>query len=315
MIYRLDVRVQNILKVAGLACSVIVILAGCSINEFAVNTTAPVLLEASKAFSAENDVVLAREASAASLKTADGFLISSPESRELLEVLARGYVEYTFGFLEDDLEAMPDDNAHHEQREVLVGRCTNLYDRALGYGLRLVATYNKNIPAAFKKDLPGFEAELAKLKKKAAPGLLFTGMALASAINLNRADIARVAELPKAVALVKRSYELDPHYYNGIAAMTLGLVNASQGKAMGGNPEAAKKYFEEAIAETGGKYLLARVMQARFYAVVTQDRPLFEKILKDVIAAPADALPSARLPNELAHRRAARYLKLAEDLF
>jgi len=290
-------------------------VAGCSINEFAVSTTAPVLFEASKAFSFESDVQFAREAVPGQLKTADGFLVSSPQNRYLLEILARGYLEYAFGFLEDELESMPDDNAHHDAREALAARCTGFYDRALGYALRDLGTYGKGVSGAFKKDTASLEAAIGELPKAAAPGLLFAGQALASAINLNRSDIARVAELPKAIALIKRSYALDKTYYNGVAAMTLGLINASQGKAMGGDPEASKRYFEEAIAQTHGNFLLARVMQARFYAVVVQDRPLFEKLLHDVLATPADAMPSQRLPNELAHRRAARYLKQAEDLF
>jgi hypothetical protein len=290
-------------------------VAGCSLNEFAVSTTAPVLFEASKAFSQEPDVQFAREAAPGQLKTADGFLVSSPENRYLLEILSRGYLEYAFGFLEDDLESMPDDATHHAEREHLTERCTGFYDRALGYALRDLGTYGKGVPAAFKKDTSALEAAIAELPKAAAPALLFAGQALASAINLNRADIARVAELPKAVALIKRSYALDRTYYNGIAAMTLGLINASQGKAMGGDPDASKRYFEEAIAVTHGKFLLARVMMARFYAVITQDRALFDQLLKEVIATPGDVLPAQRLPNELAHRRAARYLKQAEDLF
>jgi hypothetical protein len=290
-------------------------LPACNLQEFTVNTTAPVLHRASLVFGEENDVQLAREAAPGQLKTADGFLASSPENRLLLEVLARGYLEYAFGFLEDELEAMPDDNAHHEHREALAARASNLYDRARGYAMRHLQTFGKGVTTASKQDLTAFEAALAQLPKEAAPGLLCGGMAWASAINLNRADIARVAELPKAVAMVQRAYVLDKAIMFGAAPMTLGLVKSSQGKAMGGDPDAARKYFEEAIALHGGNYLLAKVMMARFYAVITQDRPLFEKLLGEVAAAPADALPSARLPNELAKRRAARYLKTAEELF
>ncbi|HEY1585650.1 MAG TPA: TRAP transporter TatT component family protein, partial [Polyangia bacterium] len=135
------------------------------------------------------------------------------------------------------------------------------------------------------------------------------------AINLNRNDLARVVELPKAIALIKRSHELDPKFYNGGAAMTLGIIYCSQGKAIGGDPDLGKKFFEEAINLTDGKYLMPKVMYARFFAVITQDRPLFEKTLKEVIAAPHDIWPAQRLPNELAKKRAQRYLAHAEDYF
>ena len=54
---------------------------------------------------------------------------------------------------------------------------------------------------------------------------------------------------------------------------------------------------------------MARVMYARYYATITLNRELFEQTLKDVLATPASVWPEERLANELAHRRAARYLK------
>ncbi|HXU71035.1 MAG TPA: TRAP transporter TatT component family protein [Polyangia bacterium] len=290
-------------------------LAGCDLKEFTVSTTAPVLRAAANALPEESDVQLAREAAPASLKTVDGFLVSAPKNRDLLSILAQGFIEYTFGFLEDDYESLPDDAKHSDQRDALAARATGLYDRAQAYAIRLLELDDKHFGEMFRKDVASAEAEAKKLDKKEAPGLLFTGLALASSINLNRNDLARVVELPKAIALIKRSHELDPKFYNGGAAMTLGIIYCSQGKAIGGDPELGKKFFEEAINLTEGKYLMPRVMFARYYGVITQDRPLFEKTLKDVIAAPHDIWPAQRLPNELAKRRAARYLAHAEDYF
>jgi hypothetical protein len=307
------------LRVGGpavlLASFVTVALAGCDLKEFTVSTTAPVLKAAADSLPEESDIQFAREAAPASIKTVEGFLQSAPKNRDLLAILAQGYIEYTFGFLEDDYEALPDDAKHSDQRDALAARATVLYDRGQAYAIRLLETDDKHFGEMFRKDVASAEAEAKKLDKKQAPGLLFTGLALASAINLNRNDLARVVELPKAIAVIKRSHELDPKFYNGGAAMTLGIIYCSQGKAIGGDPDLGKKFFEEAINTTGGKYLMPRVMFARFFAVITQDRPLFEKTLKDVIAAPHDIWPAQRLPNELAKRRAARYLAHADDYF
>jgi predicted anti-sigma-YlaC factor YlaD len=293
----------------------VVALPACNMSEMSVNLTAPVLKEASAAFASESDLQLARDAAPGQIKTLDGFLVASPKNRDLLEVCAQSYVEYTFGFLEDDLEAMPDDDKHAAERKALTARATDLYDRALGFALRLIATRDDHFGDAFKKDVASTEAAAKKLDQHNAPGLLYAGLALASAINLNRNDVARVVDLPKATTMIKRSHELDPKFHNANAAMVLGLIYASQGKAMGGNPELAKKYFDEAIANTQGKFLLIQVMMARFYAVVTQDRPLFESTLKKVIDAPADLNPAQRLPNETAKKRARRYLAHVEDYF
>ncbi len=282
-----------------------------------VNMTAPVLKNASRSTAAEFDPQLAREAAPGQLKTVDGFLESAPTNPIILAILAQGYAEYAFGFLEDDLESLPDNEKHAAQRATIAARATASYDRALGFALRHIALRDKKkeVEAALKKDVGAVEAAVAKLDKKSLPGLFYGGLALASAINLNRTDLGRVADLGKAVAMIKRAYDLDPNFANGGPAMTLGVIKASQGKAMGGDPDAAKKYFEQAIASTDNKYLLSRVMMARFYCVITENRELFEKTLKAVLATPADVFPEQRLANELAKKRAARYLARIEDLF
>jgi tetratricopeptide (TPR) repeat protein len=293
----------------------VVLLIGCNMNEFGANLSAPILQASGNAFAMQSDLQTAREAAPASLITLEGFLYSTPQNRYLLEAVAQGWAEFSFGFIEDDLEQLPDDDKHEAQRKAITVRATDMYDRALGFALRLIATEDKHFEAAFKKDVATTEMEAKKLDKDSTAGLLFGGLALASGINLNRNDVARVVDLPKAIAMIKRSYELDPKFHNANAAMLLGVVYASQGKAMGGNPELAKKFFDEAIATTGGKFLLIQTMMARSYAVTTQDRPLFEKTLKEVLAAPNDINPDQRLANEIAKRRAARYLAHAEDYF
>jgi tetratricopeptide (TPR) repeat protein len=303
----MNIRLPVAVVLVPLVCS------GCV--GMTVGMTAPVVKIASQHFASESDVTLAREASPGQLETAEGFLAADPENRILLGVVAQGYIEYPFGFLEDDLESLPDDPDHAAQRTAITVRATGLYDRALGFALRLLQLDDKNFPAAFNKDVASADAEAKKLDKDSAPGLLFAGLALASSINLNRDDVSRVVDLPKAIALIKRSHELDPKFYNGGAAMTLGIIYSSQGKAMGGDPDLAKKMFDEAIALNNGKYLMPKVMLARFYAVVTQDRALFEKTLKEVLATPANVFPEQRLANLLAQKRAKRYLAHADDYF
>jgi tetratricopeptide (TPR) repeat protein len=306
---------RRVAAIAGLA--LVTLGAGCAeqMARMGVNMTVPALSKASAAFAAESDVDLAREAAPGQIKTVEGFLVTVPDNRELLRVVSQAYLEYAFGFLEDDLESTPDDQSHAAAREHLTKRATGIYERSLDYALKLIATDDKDFHDAFMKDAATTEAEAKKLDHDAMAGLLFAGMALGSSINLNRNDVGRVVDLPKAIVLVKRAYALDPKFYNGGAAMTLGLIYSSQGKAMGGDPEAAKKYFDEAIAVSGGKYLMTKVFMARFYAVVIQDRALFESTLKEVLNTPANVFPEQRLANELAKRRAKRYLDHVEDYF
>jgi len=292
------------------------LLAGCSefMLNMTVDSTAPVLKRASASFDAESDVQLAREALPGNLKTIDGFLAARPEQSDLLELTALGYVQYAFGFLEDDLEALPAGDS--ARRRELVQRCTDLYDRAYDIGLRQVALDRPEVRSIAREGkLEALFPALKKTDKDSVPGLNWAGLALASAINLHRDDIERVAELPKALALLERAYELDRSYYNYNAALSMAVVFSSQARAVGGDPDRARKLFDEVIRQTGGKYLMAKVLFARYYATVTLDRPLFEKTLKEVLATPGSVWPEQRLANELARRRAARYLAQADDLF
>ncbi len=295
----------------------ILLLSGCEHFKvsLAIDTTTPVLKIASQSFNREGDLILAAQAAPAQLKTVEGFLAAAPDTPELLELVAQGYIEYAFGFVEDELESQPDDSAHEASRAQLTKRATDYYDRARAYAMKIIAADSRDFGAAFGKDAATVEAAAANVDKAAVAGLFYAGMALGSAINLNRNDVARIVELPKAIALIKRAYELNPKFYNGGGAMLLGVIYSSQGKAIGGNPEQAKKYFEDAIASTDGKFLLAKVMMARFYAVVVQDRALYDKTLKEVIDASEDIYPEYKLANQIAKRRAVRYLAHAEDYF
>jgi hypothetical protein len=294
-------------------------VAGCSgfVHRFTVNSTAPVLKAGSAAMESESDVRIAREALPTNLKTIEAFLVTVPDQPDLLEVLAQGYTQFAFAFLEDDLEKLPADESSPE-RQALIERCTNLYDRAYGFAVHLASLTDERIVGALKQGDAGVLDGVLKKKFDDAdegPGIYWAGLAMGSAINLHKDDMDRIAGLPKVIALLERAHAIAPEYFHHGPAMALGVVYAAQGKAVGGNPERSKQMFEEVIKATNGKFLMAKVLLARFYATVTQDRPLFEKTLNEVLATPSDVWPEQRLANELAKRRAARYLAQVEDLF
>jgi hypothetical protein len=261
----------------------------------------------------ESDLELAREAAPGLIKTVDGLVLVSPENRTLLELSAQAYCSYAFGFLEDDLEALPQGDPREDG---LRTRAAALYHRCQDYGARLLQLTASTFPDALHHDAATLAAAVAKVQDRDdVPGLFWTGLGLASEINLRRDDTDLLAELPKAEVLLQRSIALDETYYNGGAHLALGLLYASQPRAIGGDPEKGRRELERAIVLTGGKFLLHRVMLARAYAVAVQDRPLYEKTLVDVYATRADVMPEQRLANEIARRKAQRYLKQAGDLF
>ena len=60
---------------------------------------------------------------------------------------------------------------------------------------------------------------------------------------------------------------------------------------------------------------MAKFLLAKYVGVTTQDRTLFEQSLQDIISAPADLFPEQALANQLAKRRAKRWIKRADELF
>jgi hypothetical protein len=297
-----------LLLVAALAST------GCHLRRYVIGLAAPTLRDSLDALEQESDLEVARAVIPGQMLTLEGLLVSAPKQPILLELVARGWVEFAFGILEDDYESLPNTPEAQPQRQVLAARATALYDRSLKLAVRRLEVADRKFREAFAADVRTLDAELAKLKKDSAPALTFAGLALASSANLNRGDPSRVVDLPKAVAMLRRARDLAPGTNDGGPSLVLGLVYGEK-PSLGGRPEEARKFFDEAIAISDGKYLLARVMKARHYAVAIHDRVLYEKLLTDVLAAPPDLAPDKRLPNELARRRAARYLAEADRYF
>jgi TRAP transporter T-component len=57
------------------------------------------------------------------------------------------------------------------------------------------------------------------------------------------------------------------------------------------------------------------VFYARRYAVAVQNRELFHKSLVEVLQTDPAVWPDQRLANEIAHRKARRYLKREKEWF
>jgi hypothetical protein len=107
----------------------------------------------------------------------------------------------------------------------------------------------------------------------------------------------------------------DPAYYYAGAHLYFGSIHGSIPVVMGGKPDVAKHHFEQCLALTEGKFLLAHVYYAKTYAVQVQERELFDALLKTVEAAPLDLLPEARLANAVAKRKAAQLRAQEHELF
>lgn len=297
---------------AAAAALVVATAGACNVKKFTSDTTAKNLEFGAVAMDREADLEFARYAFPASLKTLETFLVSSPDNRSLLLLLARGYNAYAFGIIEADLERASLDGTD-EAVEQLTRRAEIHYLRAREYGWRWLGRPALQ-QAATKGDLEALAAELAKLQPKDAPGLFWTVYGWASAVNLAKDDAEMMMGLAEIELMMNRVYELDPHYNAGAPYALLGVYHASKPPALGGDPKLAKRYFDEGMAEHGEENLLLPYLYARFYGPMVQDRKLFDAMIAKVATADVTAHPDLRLTNEIARDRARFWAAHADDL-
>ena len=291
-------------------------LPACNFNKLAANQTASILDEAAPALDGFWDYDLAGIGTPGAIMQLEAFHAISPENEGLALNLAKAYVGYANGWVEADYEvayAAGDlDRADHLRQ-----RARLMYLRAHNLALGAMRRRNAGIDEALKSNteraLSRYLEQHYDDKDDAAP-VFWAGMSLGAAINMSLDQPDLIAEMPTAKTLVQHVNKLDDGFFNGATYLFLATMDSAFPAALGGNPEAGKLMFEAGLKKTGRKNHMMQVGYARVYAVNTQNRELFVKLLTEVIEAP-DQGSEVRLTNKVARRRAERYLAHVDDLF
>lgn len=304
-------------KIRNLALGPIAMLAlascsGCSLQRMALDQTAGILKNAMPAFEREWDFDLVAAALPANIKVIEGFLQTGPDNADLLLMVAQAYTSYGLVILEDQWEQAEEETPAWSK---LAARTREMYMRGHRYGMRLLELRHPGISEAFKKGLKDLEPHLARCELEDVPGLFWAGMPLATAINMSRDDVAMIAYVPKAKALVARVLDLDEGYYHAGSHMIFGGLYGSMGKMLGGDTAKSKLHFDKALKLTGRTFLLVQLMYAKTLAVQLQDQKLFDSLLKEVLEAKLEINPEQKLANVAAKRRARRLLARKDELF
>ena len=272
--------------------------AGCTPKQVVVRTTALLLPDAVAAMNAEPDLEIARTAAGADLKLAEGLLRADPRNRELAAITAQGFASYALAFVEDK---DPD-------------RAAGLYLRGKEIGLAALSQ-DRRLKAALHGSDADFAAAVQHIGQSRKDLLLWTAACWGKWVDLSRTDPAAIADLPRVEALWRRLLALDETYYYAAPHLFLGIFYGARSPMLGGRPAEAREHFERAIALTGGKFLMARLYFAQYYARQTMDRALFEEQLGLILHAPDDLLPEMRLANTVAKERAAELLARVDEWF
>jgi tetratricopeptide (TPR) repeat protein len=246
----------------------------------------------------ECDLDLAEQSLPAELKLLEGLLKNDPGNRTILKSLSMGFTGYTALFVED-----------HDPK-----RASQLYLRARQYGLAALGAEGKWIgddggnPRVIRN-------QVAEFKKAQSEALFWISMSWYAWISLNLDKPAALGQMGIAEACLDRVLELDPAYLHGAPHILKGIMLAAKPKMLGGDLPEAKRYFENAIQISGGKFFMAQFYYARYYAVKTQDAERFRSLLREVIKGAPDGLKEACLINSSMREKAKRTLERFDEFF
>ena len=268
--------------------------AGCS--TLVSNVAEDLAGDLSAAILENPDVDVVREGAPAYLILIDGLLESSPDNESLLSQAAALNSAYAGAFVTEP------------------GRARLMSAKAKALASRAVCLGVKGGCGVVGRPYAEFERWVAGLERRDVPLVYGLAASWAGWIQANSDDFNAIAELGRVKALIGRVADLDEGYDYGGPHLYLGVFEVLLPPALGGRPEIGRYHFERAIALSEGRHLLTKVMFAEQYARMLFDRPLHDRLLKEVLAADDD-LPGLRLMNAVARRRAQELLDSADDYF
>jgi hypothetical protein len=252
-----------------------------------------------EAISQQPDPELVRTGAPALLLFVDSLLASAPDDAGLLRAAASAYTGYTQAFLMADADQ---------------ARAAILTERAKGYALRLLD--RRSSLATARRDGPDrFEAALQRLGRRDVEDLYVAGGAWLAWILVRPDSMAALAELPQALAVMRRVLALDGTHAAGGVHVIFGIYYASQPPGAGQDLPRSREHFQRALALAGDNNLMASVLYAEFYAKAAGEKQLFTDLLSTVLARKPGTDEAFAFDNALARERARELLGRVDELF
>lgn len=266
-------------------------LCGCAnlIGSMAADTLTASILN-------QDDPMLIESGVPAYLLLVDGFIHESPDSEDLLAAGAQIYALYGSRFSADQAAAV---------------RMTR---KARDYGRRAICIVNDRACDWDGLSFAEFSAELAEVDAKQIDALYAYALGWLSYLDATSDDLSAVAELPWVEVAMERALELDESYGDGAVHTWLGIIKALRPPALGGEPELARAHFERSLELSGGRDLSVKVEYARRYGRLMYEQALHDRLLREVLAAPAEE-DGFTLFNVLAKQDAEALLASSSEYF
>ena len=242
----------------------------------------------------QDDPDTVRAGAPAYLLLLDSLIADSPDDTKLLIAGARLYGAYAGALVSDPI------------------RARRLSVRSRDYARRALCVTE---PAVCENEAAPFEqfaSAVDGVDTSHIEPMYVLGISWAGWIRAHMEDWNAVAQLPRVDYLLQRVVDLQPDYDRGRAQLYLGVLRSQIPPALGGQPEAGRLHFERAIAFSNGRDLIVKVEFARYYARLMFDQLLHDRLLHEVLEAPARE-PGLTLSNTIAKQQAE--MLLSDDYF
>ena len=266
-------------------------------KKLTVGATATLLEGVAKSSYRQSDLRILREGMPAYLMLMDGMIEVWPENEQVLIAAAQTYSSFASIFVEDQ---------DQEYAKLL-------FKRGRDYALRSLERRGLKEPR--QSPFEDFQKGLKNLGKRDLPYLFWGATCWANWIRLNLDSMEALAELPKVEWMMKRALEIDEGFYFGGPHLFMGIWFSSRPKMLGGDLKKAQGHFLRALEFGKGKFLMAYVYYATYYARQALDKDLFISTLQKVLETPADISPELTLLNTVAKEKAKDLLTHVEEYF
>ncbi len=271
---------------------------GCMSSQQIMTEKAPALFrDVALSANRQSDVVLVRQGIPSYLMLIDGMLRSYPENRDLLLAGAQAYASYASVLEEDEQD-----------------RAAYLSERAKQYALKALEL-TPPFKGVLGKPLEVFQERLEQTEKKHVPTLFWVGNIWGGWIAASSEGAVAMADLPWVEALMERALQLDPGFYYGGSHLFKAILLSARPEQFGGDLKKAEEHFKKAMDYGQGKFLMAEVYYAEYFARQTLNRDLFVSTLKKVLEKSPHIEPDLTLSNTLAQRKARKLLARVDEFF
>jgi hypothetical protein len=286
---------------AALAVMLLLTLSACSVRQHLLQQAADELSQQSVV---EEDIGLARDASAFYLKAAESVLRALPQHLGLAQSVTSGLTQYAFAFLSTEADRV---EAHNlQQAQALRVRAARMFERAKKQGLLALSLNYPDLQQSLNDPKDGKSVAWSTQ----AVGLAYwTAAAWGGQISLSTSSPDVVADLPLAVSLAYKAWQMDPAYGDGALASLMGTFELVR---PGGSRHRALQYFDQAIEVSQGQSPGPWVAKAEGWALDQQDRPSFEAWLTKAIEVSAG---KRDLSSQIMYERAKWLLSQADAIF